>query len=88
MLFTDSTDIDKAVDETLQPLRVVVDFISGVGLYIVGVVIVISLIAFIYAQKSEKAEMRDKAKTSLIASVIILGILFALPTIFKILGVG
>lgn len=82
-----NTDVDKAVQETIGPLKVIVDFITGVGMYVVGIIVVLSLIAFIYAQKSEKSELRDKAKTALVASIVILGILIALPTLLNLLGV-
>ncbi len=83
----DDLTVENAVNETLEPFKKMVDFLSNVGIYIVGVVCVISLVAFIWAQKSQNSEIRDKAKTSLIASFIILGILFALPTILKMLNV-
>ncbi len=80
-------NVDKAIEETLSPLKKMVDFISSLGIYIVGVICVVSLVAFIWAQKSQNSEIRDKAKTALIASIIILGVLFALPTILEMLNV-
>lgn len=80
-------DVGGAVDGVLSPLKTFVEFATEIGLYVAGVLFVLSLIVFVWSQKADKPEVRDKAKNGLIGSVIVLGILMGYPLLLELLGI-